>query len=186
MSRAQRLGLGSLILLLVLAGGIWSWNRFTVDQWVQAAQDDDPRNASFQVDGRYQYYVTPGVLVLDLTTVDSDRMSPVDLWRGLLQIAARAAEENRQYDRVVLARNRTPVFVMQGDDFSELGVERVAGQNPVYQLRTLPENLYRPDGEGAFGQWSGGMIGVLTEQMEDVKEAALAWVRGEPPVGRSR
>lgn len=179
MSRIKRWTLSSVLLLV----GLWVWNTFTVDRWVKAAQADDPRNTSFEIDGRYRYYVLPGTLVLDLTEIDPGGTSPAGLWRGLFQIAARAAEKDRRFDRVVLARDREPVFLIRGEDFYELGAERTLGQNPVYQIRTLPGMLYRPDGEGAFGRWTGGMLGVLKEQMEDVNEAASHWIRGEPPPG---
>jgi hypothetical protein len=45
----------------------------------------------------------------------------------------------------------------------------------MYTLRTLPENLNRPDGEQAFGTWTGGMLGVLGHQMEDFAEWHSAW-----------
>lgn len=180
MTRSRRLALIVVALPFLLGGTAWTWNQVAVDRWVEDAQDADPRNASFHIDGRYRYYVVPNTLVLDLTQVTGE-MSPAGLFRGLFQIAERAAEDGHRYDRIVLARSREPVFVMKGEDFYTLGEERSLGQNPVYQVRTLPEKLYRPDGEGAFGQWTGGVLGVLKEQMEDVNEAARAWVQGETP-----
>ena len=50
-----------------------------------------------------------------------------------------------------------------------------AVQNPVYLIRTLPEKLYKPTGEGAFGQWTGGLLGVLGKQMDDANTAAKQW-----------
>jgi hypothetical protein len=71
------------------------------------------------------------------------------------------------------------IFFIEGDAFGELGQEFDMGQNPVYLVRTLPEKLYRPDGRQAFGTWSGGLLGVVARQMEDVNAAARAWATGE-------
>ena len=63
---------------------------------------------------------------------------------------------------------------------------RVFAANPLrvdnviaYLIRTLPEKLFNPDGTAAFGRWEGGLLGVLSKQMEDVSAAALRWNRGQ-------
>ena len=43
----------------------------------------------------------------------------------------------------------------------------------LYLIRTLPKKLFNPDGTAAFGRWEGGLLGVLSKQMEDVSAAAL-------------
>lgn len=183
MSRVTKGLLTAILAVLGLVSAIWAWNQYTVGRWVETALNSDPRNESFEIDGRYRYYVLRGTLVLDLTEVRPADTSPAGLWRGLFQIAERSANDERHFDRVILARSREPVFIMEGEDFYRLGEERSLGQNPVYQIRTLPEKLYRPNGEGAYGRWTGGMLGVVKEQMEDVNEAARVWVRGIPPSG---
>jgi hypothetical protein len=82
------------------------------------------------------------------------------------------------FEKVVLARAGTPVFLVKGAEFSTIGAEFGAGQNPVYLIRTLPEKLFRPSGEAAFGRWQGGLLGVLGKQMEDANEAARQWAAG--------
>ena len=37
-------------------------------------------------------------------------------------------------------------------------------------MRTFPENLYRPDGQKAFGTWIGGLLGLLAKQIKDFTE----------------
>lgn len=59
-----------------------------------------------------------------------------------------------------------------------MGVE-YGTQNPVYTMRTFPENLYRPDGTAAFGTWTGGLFGVLGKQMEDFIEFHKQWYVNE-------
>lgn len=56
--------------------------------------------------------------------------------------------------------------------------------NPVYTIRTLPEKLRRPDGSRAFSVWTGGMIGVLGAQMDDVNNFAGQWYLDDAIAGR--
>ena len=48
-------------------------------------------------------------------------------------------------------------------------------QNPVYTLRSLPQNVYNLDGTQAFSTWTGGLIGVVGKQMEDLSEFHKQW-----------
>jgi hypothetical protein len=45
----------------------------------------------------------------------------------------------------------------------------------VYTIRTFSENVMNPDGTNAFPQWTGGMLGVLKEQMEDFDDFNKKW-----------
>lgn len=80
---------------------------------------------------------------------------------------------------MLLSSAGNPVFQMKGEDFSEMGADFGRGENPVHMVCTLPEKLYRLNGEPAFGAWEGGWIGVMMKQLEDANEAARQWVTGE-------
>jgi len=151
----------------------WGLNYALVDRDVSQALNADARNAGYSISAHYRFYIDPSTLVLDLHDVSA--ASPLDLFRGLFQSASALASSGRSFDHVILARGGTPVFLMTGDDFLELGVEYSGGQNPVYLIRTLPEKLYKPSGEAAFGHWAGGMLGVLGKQMQDATEAGRSW-----------
>jgi hypothetical protein len=45
----------------------------------------------------------------------------------------------------------------------------------VYTLRTLPEKLRRPDGSPAYRAWTGGLLGVMARQMQDLTGFCRAW-----------
>ena len=53
--------------------------------------------------------------------------------------------------------------------------EEYGQQNPIYTVRTFPENLFLTDGTNAYGQWTGGMLGVLGKQMEDFADFNKKW-----------
>ncbi len=154
----------------------WGLNYLLVGQPVAHKLDADPRNSGYSLSAHYRYYLDPTTLVLDLRDVES--AAPVDLFRAVFQSADALHAAGRRFDRVILARSGKPVFIIQGKEFSSLGEEFAAGQNPVYLIRTLPEKLYRPSGEAAFGRWSGGWLGVLGKQMGDATEAAGQWGQG--------
>jgi hypothetical protein len=154
----------------------WGLNYTLVDRGVSQALNADARNAGYSLSAHYRFYIDPSTLVLDLHDVSA--AAPLDLFRGLFQSASALASSGRSFDHVILARGGTPVFLMTGDDFRELGVEYSGGQNPVYLIRTLPEKLYKPSGEAAFGHWEGGMLGVLGKQMQEATEAGRSWAGG--------
>jgi hypothetical protein len=165
----------------VAAGTALAVAAFNLSVWIPVAQalGDDDRNEGFGLHAYRSALLHPRDITLNLVTVDS--AATVDLARGLFQSAE--ALKDREFGKVTLARGGKAVFVMSGEDFSELGDEFAAGQNPVYLLRTLPEKLMLPDGRPAFGTWTGGWLGVLNRQMDDLNEFGPAWVSGEAPNG---
>lgn len=86
------------------------------------------------------------------------------------------AEEMKDHglSEVRLAYKGETKFILDGDDFKEIG-ESYSWQNPVYISRTFPEKLKTPDGLPAYSTWTGGMLGVVSAQMDDVNEMARVW-----------
>ena len=162
-------GGGAFLAIAVFNLSIW----FPVSQ----ALGSDDRNGGFDLHAYRSLLVHPRDITLDLVAVDA--AATVDLTRGLFQAAE--ALKDREFGKVTLARGSKAVFVISGADFKQLGESVAAGENPVYLLRTLPEKLMLPDGRRAFGSWSGGWLGVLSGQMEDLNVFGPAWVNGEPP-----
>lgn len=166
-----------LLLLVLLAAGVWGVNQWRVGAPVAGALGADSRNDGFHLTAHYRYYVAPNTLVLDLRSVDS--ASPLDLFRGLFEAADTLARLERPFARVILSRKGTPVFELDGEDFLSLGREYGGGENSLYLLRTLPEKLRRPDsGTHPYGTWEGGILGVAMRQMQDVRDAAEHWIVG--------
>jgi hypothetical protein len=124
----------------------------------------------------YNYYVDPSTLVLDLR--EANAVAPVDLFRAIFQSARSMHEAGRTFSSVILARSHSTVFLIDGDAFAQMGRAFEEGENPVYLIRTLPVKLANPDGTPAFGTWTGGLLGVLTHQMDDANSAARQWASG--------
>lgn len=164
---------------VLVAAVIWGINLALVGNPVSSALEADSRNSGYTIHAHYGYYVDPTTLILDLS--DASHASAIDLFRGIFQSADALHGRGRTFRKVVLANRRKEIFLMDCVKFDALGSEFGNGENPVYMIRTLPENLLLPDGTHAFGRWEGGVLGVLTRQMTDVSEVARAWAEGRPP-----
>ncbi len=138
---------------------------------LQAAANGDPRNEGITALAYQQWLVNPRVVVVDVWGVDGER-SMLDVTRLLLSFSSRM--KDRELDRIVLAYRGSPRFYLDGEYFTKLGRE-YGEQNPVYTLRTLPENVKRMDGTSAYGSWSGGLLGVVGRQMEDLNTFHRQW-----------
>jgi hypothetical protein len=96
----------------------------------------------------------------------------MDVFRVFLQFAARMKDQ--RISRVELAHHGVTKFLVPGEYFAQLGAE-YGEQNPIYTIRTFPEHLYLPDGTPAYGTWTGGVLGVMTKQMDDFNDAQHKW-----------
>lgn len=159
--------LAPIAVVVVVAG----WNYIALQRPLSSALSADPRNEGIGVLTHYEWYVNPDVLVFDLRDVSGDN-SEADVLRSLLQFAQ--AMQNNDFDTVVLAYKGNPRFMLKGAYFKQLGVE-FSYQNPVYTLRTLPAHVYNLDGTPAFGTWTGGWLGVVGHQMEDLNAFGRRW-----------
>lgn len=95
-----------------------------------------------------------------------------DVDRNLFKAAE--ALKDRHYKKVLLSYRGRGRYLMDGDEFKTIGEERQT-QNPIYLVRTLPENISHLDGTPAFGTWTGGWLGVLNGQLRDLNEFNLRW-----------
>ena len=110
-------------------------------------------------------------IVFDVQSVGGE-MSMVAMSRRLLKSAE--ALKDQEFDKVYLAYRGNEKFYFEGSYFKRLGEERES-QNPIFTLRTMPENVNNLDGTPAFGTWTGGLIGVVGEQFEDNAEFHRKW-----------
>lgn len=110
-------------------------------------------------------------IVFDVRSAGGD-MSMADMTRRFLKAAE--ALKGFSFDRVYLAYRGNERFYLEGPYFRQLGEER-SWQNPVYTIRTLPEHVMKLDGSRAFGQWTGGWLGVMGKQFEDSNEFHKQW-----------
>lgn len=147
--------------ILILTLGVFlltSCNLISHDRFVEI----DSRNEKVPVE------MTKGIFSKDavFNVKKGSDFSKIDIFRCLCQ-AAKELKDNT-YEKVYLAKDGEKVFYIDGTVFAKLGEEYANGQNPIYLLRTFPQNVKKLDGSDAFSQWSGGWLGVMNQQMEDV------------------
>lgn len=171
MSKPIKITCLSFALITFFVTGVFAWNYVSLHIVVSKALNDDPRNEPIIAWAYFQHGVDAKTLVFDLRVVTLEAAS-IDGIRVLIQTAK--ALKDRDFDQVILAYQGRPKFKLDGAYFKTLGVE--AGvQNPVYTMRTLPENVRRLDGTPAFDTWSGGVLGVLGKQIQDLNRFSSQW-----------
>ncbi len=166
----------------VVAATIAAVNYFMLHKPVTDRMAADSRNSGISLLIHYKYGIVPGTVIFDLRTIAGSK-APLDLWRVFFQGASVLATMGRSPANVQLQRSGNTVFVLKGEDFLKLGAEFENGQNPVFLLRTLPEKLANADGTAAYQAWTGGLLGVVGKQMEDLSDAGRRWV-GDPAIER--
>lgn len=154
---------------------VWGINFISLQAPLNSVISSDYRNSGVKASASYQWMINPGVLVFSVDEASS--ASPADVSRILLQYAERL--EGRKFNSVLLAQKGKPIFLLKGDYFKQLG-EEYGVQNVIYTLRTMPENVYELDGSPAFSSWSGGWLGVVGQQFEDLNDFHRRWLVDEP------
>lgn len=159
------------IAFAVLVGGVYLFNYLSLTKPVLKKMNFDHRNSGIEVDLHYKNYVMPNVLVFNLKDVSGDKAA-ADVFRVLLQTTAVFKEKD--FDTIELAFKGISKFTLKGDYFKELG-EEYETQNPVYTMRTFPENLEDMNGHAVYSEWTGGLLGVLNKQMDDFNDFHEKW-----------
>jgi hypothetical protein len=171
MNKGKKIVLLTASTCIAVLSAIYLANYIMLQQPFSDVIKSDPRNEGINFSVHYAYYVYPSELVIDVKDVKGDK-STMDVFRVLLQYAEKL--ETTTFDLVKLASKGKTKFILEGKYFKTLG-EEYGTQNPVYTMRTYPDNLHRPDGTQAFGTWTGGIIGVFGEQMNDFNEFHQEW-----------
>jgi hypothetical protein len=164
--RALRLTMIAVILFVAASIGIW-WHKHSINSVVETALAGET-GAETSV---YRRGLLGDDIVFDVKSVEG-QMSMVDMTRRLLKTAEALKDDD--FSRVFLAYQGAEKFYLDGTYFKSIGEER-EWQNPVYTIRTMPSNVHKLNGSPAFGSWSGGLIGVIGEEMNDNAEFHKEW-----------
>lgn len=168
--RSRRV-IGVLLLIILPICLVYGYNYVRLQSEINSVIAGDSRNTGIGVSVHYAYYVDYSTLVYDLRSIDSGN-SMADVFRLFLQFSDKV--QSQRFTEVELLHKGKMKFTMAGDYFGTLGRE-YAVQNPVYTMRTFPENLKNPDGTRAYGEWTGGILGVALKQIEDFNDFHKRW-----------
>ena len=164
--------IGTIVIITII---IYIFNFLTLIQPTMSEINKDSRNDGISLDVHYKFYVIPNTLEFNLKNVPPDKAA-ADIFRVFLQTSSALKDKN--FEKVELKYKGTLKFILNGDYYKQLGSE-FEDQNPMYTIRTLPENLYNPNGELSYSKWEGGMFGVLGKQMEDFNDFNKKWYMDE-------
>jgi hypothetical protein len=173
-SRDTRKPLGALTVLLLLGAsfvGVWLYNSIVANKPLQRILANDPRNAVVKEHAKFEGLLNVHVLVFDVDEV-SGNATRMDVLRTFLQYAE--AMKDQRFQKVVLACRGNKRFEMDGLYFQQLGKEFVV-QNPFYTIRTLPINVTAMDGSHPYSEYEGGVLGVLSKEMEQFADFSDRW-----------
>ncbi|TSH74883.1 hypothetical protein E2K73_07680 [Acinetobacter sp. RF15A] len=157
--------------LIIIVISVLTINYFALQRHMNGILSSDDRNSGLRVWVHYKYFINPAELKYDLRGI-SENNSTLDVTRVLLQFAEKT--KSKEFKKVYLSYRGEDKFYLNGIYFQKLG-EEYSFQNPVYTLRTMPENVHLLDGELAYESWQGGWLGVSTKQMQDLNQFAQDW-----------
>lgn len=167
-----------LISCFLIVVGVLGVNYFLLQRHMNYVLSNDPRNENIRVWVYYKWFVNPTEFKYDLRSI-SGNTSALDVNRVMLQFAEQIKDKN--YNKVYLCYKGKDKFYLKGDYFQNLGKE-YGFQNPIYTLRTMPENVYTLDDKHKYDTWEGGWLGVMGKQMEDLNSFAQDWYLREATV----
>ncbi|MCY0146974.1 hypothetical protein OEG84_04385 [Hoeflea sp. G2-23] len=153
------------VALVILGNGLY------ITYPAYSAIAKDPRNSAVLMVPYLRAGLDPSTLVIDIWRL-TPTTSMADVDRILLDVAA--GLKGRSFSKVYLAYRGAARLSFDGRYFRTLGEER-DWQNPVYTIRTMPENARKMDGTRAFSSWTGGMLGVVNAQMKDHQQMHRIW-----------
>lgn len=157
--------------LLIIIVGVWAINYYQLQSKMNKVLNQDSRNKGIVVSVHFNKYVIPSVVVYDLKSISKGN-SVADVFRAFLQFANAVKDNN--FDTIILSYKGKPKFKIKGDYFKKIGKE-YSTQNPIYVIRTFPENVLTLKGENAYSKWTGGILGVFKKQMEDFNDFNHKW-----------
>jgi hypothetical protein len=112
-------------------------------------------------------------VIFDLRDGGSPSARGIDPVHLLMQFASKLDLYSTR--RIVLARNGQHRFCVSSDDMRPLA-DSYANGGVLWAFDNLPARVRRMDGTRAFGEWTGGWLGVLKEQTEDLAQFINEWI----------
>ena len=157
--------------LIFVCLAVYFGNLFLIQMPVQKRLKVDSRNDGIKLSIHLKNYVDLKTLTFNIAEITGSK-APADVFRTFL--VSSSVLKGTKFNKVELASKGKLKFYISGDYFNTLGNE-YGDQNVVYTIRTFPENTFLPDGTSAYDSWTGGMLGVLSKQMDDFNNLCHAW-----------
>jgi hypothetical protein len=121
----------------------------------------------------YEGLISTDGVVFDVREGGSSSARRIDPVHLLMQFAAKL--DLNSIKRVVLARNGKEIFFISASDLRPLADSYSGGGRP-WSFNHLPESTRTMLGERIYSEWTGGWIGVLGKQTEDLNDLIRNWI----------
>jgi hypothetical protein len=159
------------ILLLISVMLVLTLSSCTMNSISKEIIANDSRNAGIKLNIKYNNFLTRKNIVININDFEG---SSADYMRVLLMSAKEISnikwggiKSDKTFNKVYLSVNNKDKFYLEGEYFKTLG-EEYGTQNVIYTMRTFPENVMNLDETHAYGTWTGGLLGVMNQQMTDL------------------
>ncbi len=160
-----------LFVVSVIIFAIYFFNYNQLQSKMNYVVNNDSRNDGIVVNVHFGGYLQKSILEYNLKSISSNK-SKADVFRVFLQFSEEMKENS--FKQIYLSFRGNKKFIINGDYFNTLGKE-YSFQNPIYIMRTFPENLKKLDGQNAYPEWTGGLLGVSNKQLEDFDDFHNNW-----------
>ena len=132
-----------------------------------------PSYGIVEADAYYDGVISTDTVVFDLLDGGSVTARRIDAVHLLLQFS----DELDLYTvrRIILARNGEQEFYISTSDMRPLA-ESYANGGRLWAFNHLPENLRTMSGLRSYDEWSGGLLGALQKQAEDLNDVLEKWL----------
>ncbi len=117
-------------------------------------------------------YTPGGYIVFDVRSCKGDSRL-IDSLHLLMQFGSKIKDES--FTHLSVASGGEEVYRLEKSDLDELAHQYELGAR-IWAFDHWPERLRKPTGERAYESWSGGFLGVMKAQAEDLNEALRAWL----------
>jgi hypothetical protein len=160
--------------LLLCAVGIEGTGRFGLDPRNIALANQLSSCSSREIVGGDVRvgYTLDGNIVFDVRSCKGN-CRLIDPLHLLLQFGYKVRDD--RFGHLAISAGGQEVYRLAKSDVDELAREYELGGR-IWAFNQWPERLRKPTGERAFGTWSGGLLGVIKGQIEDMTEAIKTWL----------
>lgn len=160
-----------LVVVVLAPFVIYSWAR---NHDLQERLASCPSSDGLDVDVYYGGYLSSDEVVFDYKGVEQHSSARlIDNAHLLLEFAGKLDRDVRQ---LTLANNGTKLWYLNSSDFRELA-EQYRLDARIWAFSHLPERLRHMNGLRAYDAWTGGWLGVMKEQTEDLSDMLETWVK---------
>lgn len=166
-TRAFRLVVFLLVLVVLIP--IYSWIR---NAGLRSKLRSCPTFGIVHADVYYEGVFATDIVVFDLLDGGASSARRIDPVHLLFQFSDEL--DLMSVRSVVLARSGRKVFTISSTDLKPLSDSYAGGGRP-WAFNHLPESVRTMSGRHVYEQWTGGLLGVLQEQAEDLNDFIREW-----------